>query len=93
MTTKPATRAKAPPAKPAKPLAPVKTAKGKQTTRSIPADTGLLLTVEEAARRLRCGRTFMYRLIGREEIQSILIGRRRRVPVVAIEEYIRLRAS
>ena len=32
---------------------------------------GLLLTVEEAAKRLRLGRTFVYRLISSGELESV----------------------
>ncbi|MFD5784796.1 excisionase family DNA-binding protein [Streptomyces sp. NPDC126933] len=53
-----------------------------------------LLTVEEAARRLRIGRTLCFRLIGTGELESVPIGRLRRVPAVAIPEYVRrLRAA
>lgn len=53
-----------------------------------------LLTVEEAARRLRIGRTLCFRLIGTGELESVPVGRLRRVPVAAIPEYVnRLRAA
>lgn len=57
-------------------------------------NTLVLLTVEEAARRLRIGRTLCFRLIGTGELESVPIGRLRRVPAVAIPEYVnRLRAA
>ncbi|CAL9479215.1 excisionase family DNA-binding protein [Streptomyces fradiae] len=58
-------------------------------------DTTLaLLTVEEAARRLRIGRTLCFRLIATGELESVPIGRLRRVPAAAIPEYVnRLRAA
>lgn len=47
----------------------------------------VLLTAEEAAERLGVGRTLMYRLIRTGEIESVRIGRLRRVPVGAIQDY------
>lgn len=47
----------------------------------------ILLTAEEAAKRLNIGRTLMYHLIGTGEVASVMIGRLRRVPVSAIDEY------
>ncbi|WP_237322202.1 excisionase family DNA-binding protein [Streptomyces sp. JJ36] len=53
-----------------------------------------LLTVEEAARRLGIGRTYCFRLIGSGELESVMVGRLRRVPAEAITEYVaRLRAA
>jgi excisionase family DNA binding protein len=44
------------------------------------ADSSLvLLTVEEAARRLRIGRTTCFRLLA-GELESVTVGRLRRVP-------------
>ena len=48
-----------------------------------------LLTVEEAALRLKLGRTTMYRLIATGEVASVSIGRLRRVPVEALITYVR----
>ncbi|MDX3537408.1 excisionase family DNA-binding protein [Streptomyces sp. MB09-01] len=56
--------------------------------------TLVLLTVEEAARRLRIGRTLCFRLIGTGELESVPVGRLRRVPVGAVHDYVaRLRAT
>ncbi|MFD3512553.1 excisionase family DNA-binding protein [Streptomyces sp. NPDC058657] len=56
--------------------------------------TLVLLTVEEAARRLRIGRTLCYRLIRAGELESVPVGRLRRVPAEAIPEYVaRLRQT
>ncbi|WP_236592345.1 excisionase family DNA-binding protein [Streptomyces sp. NHF165] len=56
--------------------------------------TVALLSVEEAARRLGIGRTVCYRLISAGELESVTVGRLRRVPADAIPEYVsRLRAS
>lgn len=54
----------------------------------------LLLTVEEAADRLRIGRTLMYALVSSGEIESVPIGRLRRIPAECLPEYVhRLRAE
>ncbi|MCX4576078.1 helix-turn-helix domain-containing protein [Streptomyces sp. NBC_01571] len=59
---------------------------------TAPADafdnTLVLLTVEEAARRLRIGRTVCYRLISSGELESITVGHLRRVPVDAVPEFV-----
>ena len=49
---------------------------------------GLLLTVEEAARRLRIGRTLVYQLISSGELESVKVGRLRRVPAECLPEYV-----
>lgn len=55
---------------------------------------GLLLTVEEAAERLRLGRTLVYRLISSGELESVTVGRLRRVPAECLAEYVaRLRRT
>ena len=48
----------------------------------------LLLTPEEAARRLSVGRSHLYMKIAAGEIQSIKIGRARRVPIQSLRSYI-----
>lgn len=54
----------------------------------------LLLRIEEAAARLRIARTLMYQLVGTGEVESVRVGRLRRIPVACLEEYVeRLRAS
>lgn len=56
--------------------------------------SAFLLTVEEAAARLRIGRTSMYRLIKTGEIESVPVGRLRRIAPEALVEYVnRLRAA
>lgn len=57
-----------------------------QRARSMPARK--LLTVEEAAEQLGIGRTSMYRLVRNGGIESVRIGRLRRVPTDAITNYI-----
>lgn len=48
----------------------------------------LLLTIEEAAERLQVGRCTMQALLLSGEVQSFKIGRLRRVPPGALEDYI-----
>ena len=47
-----------------------------------------LLTVKQVATRLAIGRTTVYELISRQEIRTIKIGRARRVPESALEQWI-----
>jgi excisionase family DNA binding protein len=51
--------------------------------------TRVLLTVEEAAEQLGIGRTLAYKLVKHGEIESVRIGRLRRVPADAVHEYAR----
>jgi excisionase family DNA binding protein len=54
----------------------------------------VVLTVEQAAQALGIGRTFMYELVGSGEVESVLIGRLRRVPADALADYVaRLRVD
>lgn len=54
----------------------------------------LLLTVEEAAEALGIGRTLMYALVKQGAIESIQIGRLRRIPADALPRYLaQLRTS
>ncbi|MFC9748853.1 excisionase family DNA-binding protein [Streptomyces niveus] len=50
--------------------------------------TLVLLTVEEAARRLSIGRTTCFALIRTGELESIPLGGLRRVPADAIPEFV-----
>lgn len=54
------------------------------------ADGGaaVLFTVEEAARRLRIGRTTCFKLVSAGEIESVMVGRLRRVPADAVGAYV-----
>ena len=53
----------------------------------------ILYSVEEAAELLGIGRTFMFHLLATGEIDSLKIGRLRKIPHDAIDGYIdRLRA-
>jgi excisionase family DNA binding protein len=48
----------------------------------------VLLTVEEAASRLRIGRTTAYRLVAEGQLASIQIGHLRRIPVDALTTFV-----
>ena len=48
----------------------------------------VLISVEEAARRLNISRSTLYLLVLRGELQSIKIGASRRVPVAALDEFV-----
>lgn len=54
-------------------------------SRSIP--TRVLLTIEEAAEKLGIGRTLMCKLIRTGDVDSVLIGRLRRIHVDAVNSY------
>jgi excisionase family DNA binding protein len=54
----------------------------------------LLLTVEEAAEQLGIGRTLMYALVKGGQVESVHIGRLRRIPADALPRYLeRLRTA
>jgi excisionase family DNA binding protein len=48
----------------------------------------LLLTVEEAAHRLGIGRTVMYRLVSTGAVESVTLGRLRRVPSECLNDFV-----
>ncbi len=50
--------------------------------------TRIVLTVEEAAEHLSIGRTLMYALVAAGEIESVRIGRLRRIPRDALITYV-----
>ncbi|GAA3948191.1 hypothetical protein GCM10023085_33080 [Actinomadura viridis] len=53
----------------------------------------LVLTVDEAAERLRVSRWTLYNLIRSNQLRTVKIGRRRLVPVNALAEYLDLLAE
>ncbi len=53
----------------------------------------LLLTVDEAAQRLRIGRSHLYTLVACGEIPSVKLGRSRRIPVVELEGFVTRRTA
>ena len=69
-----------------------------QTTRPRPAaatprpeqtaSPALLITVDEAARRLGIGRSLAYQLVANGRLRSIHIGRLRRVPADAVPAFV-----
>jgi excisionase family DNA binding protein len=48
----------------------------------------LLLTITEAAARLGFGRTFTYELVKAGDIETVTVGRSRRVPADVLVEYV-----
>lgn len=58
------------------------------------ADVRVLFTVDEAARALGIGRTWMFELIQDGHLETVLIGRLRRIPVEALDALVnRLRET
>jgi excisionase family DNA binding protein len=57
------------------------------TEAPAPQPMTVLLTVEEAAQRLHIGKTKTYALVKTGEIESVLIGRLRRIHIDAINSY------
>ena len=57
-------------------------------------DTKLLLTIEEVAARLGIGRSHAYAYVLKGDLESIKLGRSRRVPVQALADFVaKLRAD
>jgi excisionase family DNA binding protein len=54
---------------------------------AVPAER-IVFTVEEAAERLRIGRTLVYALVRSGDIESITIGRLRRIPCDALDDFV-----
>jgi excisionase family DNA binding protein len=52
-----------------------------------------LLTVPEVAFMLGCGRTLVYELIGSRQLPIVKIGRLTRVPVDAVDDFVRARVT
>ncbi len=48
----------------------------------------IVLTVKEAAERLGIGRTMVYALVRCGDIESIAIGRLRRIPIDALDDFV-----
>jgi excisionase family DNA binding protein len=64
--------------------------RGRQGNDSAPDEDmqRLLLTVSEAARRLGIGRSLLYELMANDEVESIHVGRLRRIPIEALADFI-----
>ena len=58
-----------------------------EISESRPVPTRVLLTIEEAAEKLGIGRTLMCKLIRTGDVESVLIGRLRRIHVDAVNSY------
>jgi excisionase family DNA binding protein len=56
-------------------------------TQTSPPPERVLLTVEEAGRQLRIGKTKMYELVKSGELESVLIGRLRRIHIDSVKAY------
>lgn len=52
------------------------------------SEARIVLTVEEAAELLGIGRTLMYALVAAGEVESVRIGRLRRIPRDALVVYV-----
>jgi excisionase family DNA binding protein len=48
----------------------------------------VLLTVEEAAQALGLGRTYVWHLVMLDELRSFKVGRKRRIPVSSLHEFV-----
>jgi excisionase family DNA binding protein len=56
--------------------------------RPTAASVPLLYRPEEAAELLGCGRAYIYQLLAAGAIKSVKVGRLRRIPAVALDEYV-----
>src|SRR5688572_18298516 len=51
-------------------------------------ESKVLITVEEAARRLSIGRSHVYELLQRQQLASVKLGKSRRIPLTALDEFV-----
>jgi excisionase family DNA binding protein len=58
-----------------------------------PTSEPLLLTVAQAAQRLGISRSLLYELLATGDIESITIGRLRRIPADALSTYVQLQRA
>jgi excisionase family DNA binding protein len=58
------------------------------TLAEVDAPRKLLVSVNEAAQMLSVGRSLVYKLVLSQQVQSVKIGRVRRIPVFALEAFI-----
>jgi excisionase family DNA binding protein len=64
------------------------------SSKPLSAPGPLLYSVEDAAQLLGIGRTFMFHLVATGEICSVKIGKRRKIPRDALDDYVdRLRSE
>jgi len=62
-------------------------------TVTLPAPQKLLLTIDEAADVLSLGRTYVYHLVMCNKIASVKLGRKRRIPISALQDFISQRIA
>ena len=62
--------------------------RGRQINLTLATPEGILLTVDEAADRLRIGRSKMYELLAGGHVASIHVGRLRRIEPQALLDYV-----
>jgi excisionase family DNA binding protein len=55
---------------------------------TAPDVTPLLLTIPEAAATLRCSPRHLYKLTAMGDLPVVMLGNRRRIPRVALEEWV-----
>jgi len=48
----------------------------------------VLLTMSEAARRLNVSRTYLYELVNRGEVESLTLGKLRRITPAALDKFV-----
>jgi excisionase family DNA binding protein len=54
-----------------------------------PIGSAVLLSVMDVANALGCGRTLVYELIGSGQLETVKLGRLRRIPADALDELVR----
>ncbi len=63
-------------------------ARNEAPTMASTTATKLLLTVPEAAAKLGLSRSLFYTLVLEGKVRSVKIGKCRRIPYIALEEYV-----
>jgi len=51
------------------------------------SDQAILISIPEAARRLSCGRSLLYELMGAGSVHSVKLGKRRLVLAASLEAF------
>lgn len=74
------------------PVRPHRPGEAAQVRTAVPA-SAVLLRPEEAAQMLCISRTAVYGLIGSGELRSLTIGRRRRIPRAALDDFVTRRLA